>query len=114
MPSARTPPITAIGEWAAAEASKTAPLGPRRDLRRGRTQVRIGNAPRVMATLRNTAISLLRHAGWTTSPPPADITPVTPERSQTVADQLKRDSAVDAGVTTVAWSGSIEIRANEQ
>jgi len=31
-----------------------------------RSQVRTGNAPRVMATLRNTAISLLRLAGWTT------------------------------------------------
>jgi predicted transposase YbfD/YdcC len=30
-----------------------------------RSQVRVGNAPRVMATLRNTAISLLRLAGWT-------------------------------------------------
>jgi len=30
-----------------------------------RSQVRTGNAPRVMATLRNTAISLLRLAGWT-------------------------------------------------
>lgn len=30
-----------------------------------RSQVRTGNAPRVMATLRNTAISLLRIAGWT-------------------------------------------------
>jgi len=31
-----------------------------------RSQVRTGNAPRVMATLRNTAINLLRLAGWTT------------------------------------------------
>ena len=31
-----------------------------------RSQVRTGNAPRVMATLGNTAISLLRLAGWTT------------------------------------------------
>ena len=31
-----------------------------------RSQVRTGNAPPVMATLRNTAISLLRLAGWTT------------------------------------------------
>ncbi len=31
-----------------------------------RSQVRTGNAPRVMATLRSTAISLLRLAGWTT------------------------------------------------
>jgi len=30
-----------------------------------RSQVRTGNAPQVMATLRNTAISLLRRAGWT-------------------------------------------------
>ncbi len=30
-----------------------------------RSQVRTGKAPRVMATLRNTAISLLRLAGWT-------------------------------------------------
>jgi predicted transposase YbfD/YdcC len=30
-----------------------------------RSQVRTGQAPRVMATLRNTAISLLRLAGWT-------------------------------------------------
>ena len=30
-----------------------------------RSQVRTGNAPHVMATLRNTAISLLRLAGWT-------------------------------------------------
>ena len=30
-----------------------------------RSQVRSGNAPQVMATLRNTAISLLRIAGWT-------------------------------------------------
>ena len=30
-----------------------------------RSQVRTGNAPQVMATLRNTAISLLRIAGWT-------------------------------------------------
>jgi len=30
-----------------------------------RSQVRSGNAPHVMATLRNTAISLLRLAGWT-------------------------------------------------
>lgn len=29
-----------------------------------RSQVRTGQAPRVMATLRNTAISLLRLAGW--------------------------------------------------
>ena len=31
-----------------------------------RSQIRTGNAPRVMATLRSTAISLLRLAGWTT------------------------------------------------
>lgn len=31
-----------------------------------RSQGRTGNAPRVMATLRSTAISLLRLAGWTT------------------------------------------------
>lgn len=30
-----------------------------------RSQIRTGNAPRVMATLRNTAISLLRLSGWT-------------------------------------------------
>jgi predicted transposase YbfD/YdcC len=30
-----------------------------------RSTVRTGNAPRVMATLRNTAIGLLRHDGWT-------------------------------------------------
>ena len=30
-----------------------------------RSQVRTGNAPRVMATMRNTAISLLRLDGWT-------------------------------------------------
>ena len=30
-----------------------------------RSQVRTGNAPRVMATVRNTAISLLRLDGWT-------------------------------------------------
>ncbi len=30
-----------------------------------RSQVRTGHAPQVMATLRNTAISLLRQAGWT-------------------------------------------------
>src|SRR5207247_10617441 len=30
-----------------------------------RSQIRTGNAPTVMATLRNTAISLLRLAGWT-------------------------------------------------
>jgi len=30
-----------------------------------RSQVRTGNAPQIMATLRNTAISLLRLAGWT-------------------------------------------------
>ena len=30
-----------------------------------RSQVRTGNAPRVMATLRNTAIGLLRLTGWT-------------------------------------------------
>ncbi len=30
-----------------------------------RSQVRIGNAPRVMATLRNTTIGLLRLTGWT-------------------------------------------------
>ncbi|WP_295702378.1 ISAs1 family transposase [Lapillicoccus sp.] len=30
-----------------------------------RSQVRTGNSPQVMATLRNTAISLLRQAGWT-------------------------------------------------
>ncbi len=30
-----------------------------------RSQVRTGNAPHVMATLRNTVISLLRLAGWT-------------------------------------------------
>ncbi len=30
-----------------------------------RSQVRTGNAPQVMATLRNTAISLFRQAGWT-------------------------------------------------
>ena len=30
-----------------------------------RSQVRTGNAPQVMATLRNTAISLLRLIGWT-------------------------------------------------
>ncbi len=30
-----------------------------------RSQIRTGNAPQVMATLRNTAISLLRQAGWT-------------------------------------------------
>ena len=29
-----------------------------------RSQVRTGQAPRVMATLRNTAISLLRLTGW--------------------------------------------------
>ena len=29
-----------------------------------RSQVRTGNAPQVMATLRNTAISLLRLTGW--------------------------------------------------
>ena len=31
-----------------------------------RSQVRTGHAPQVMATLRNTAISLLRRDGWTT------------------------------------------------
>lgn len=31
----------------------------------GRSQVRTGNPPRVMATLRNTAISLLRLIRWT-------------------------------------------------
>ncbi len=30
-----------------------------------RSQIRTGNAPHVMATLRNTAISLLRLTGWT-------------------------------------------------
>jgi len=30
-----------------------------------RSQVRTGHAPRVMATFRNTAISLLRMTGWT-------------------------------------------------
>ena len=30
-----------------------------------RSQVRTGNAPQVMATVRNTAISLLRLTGWT-------------------------------------------------
>lgn len=30
-----------------------------------RSQVRIGSAPQVMATMRNAAISLLRLAGWT-------------------------------------------------
>lgn len=30
-----------------------------------RSQVRTGNAPHVMATMRNTAISLLRLSGWT-------------------------------------------------
>lgn len=30
-----------------------------------RSQVRTGNAPQVMATIRNTAVSLLRLAGWT-------------------------------------------------
>ncbi len=32
-----------------------------------RSQVRTGAAPQVMATLRNTAISLLRLAGWDTA-----------------------------------------------
>lgn len=42
--------------------------------------VRTGQSPRVMATLRNTAIGLLRLAGWpagTTSPKPYDTTPAT-------------------------------------
>jgi len=30
-----------------------------------RSQARTGNSPHVMATLRNTTISLLRLAGWT-------------------------------------------------
>lgn len=30
-----------------------------------RSQLRTGSAPQVMATMRNTAISLLRLAGWT-------------------------------------------------
>lgn len=38
---------------------------------------RAGNAPRVMATLRNTAISLLRLAGITRSPKPAAATAET-------------------------------------
>ena len=45
----------------------TAPHGARvRDVTfdEDRSQVRTGQAPRVMATLRNTVISLLRLAGW--------------------------------------------------
>lgn len=42
-----------------------------------RSQVRTGNGPRVMASLRNLAISILRINGVTTSPKPSDITPGT-------------------------------------
>ena len=40
--------------------------------------VRTGNAPRVMATLRSLAISLLRLDATPTSPLPTAITPATP------------------------------------
>ena len=33
-----------------------------------RSQVRTGNGPRVMASLRNLAITILHLAGWSTSP----------------------------------------------
>ena len=47
-----------------------------------RSQVRTGQAPRVMATLRNTAISLLRiWPAGTTSPTAYDTTPADPERA---------------------------------
>lgn len=41
------------------------------------SQVRTGQAPRVMATCRNVAISLLASPGGTTSPPAYDTTPQT-------------------------------------
>ena len=48
----------AIGEWVIDQ-----PPGVTYD--EDRSQIRTGNAPQLMATLRNTAISLLRLMGWT-------------------------------------------------
>lgn len=77
--------FTAIGEWVA-DASADVLAGPRelaewvqhhwrientlhwvRDVTfdEDRSQVRTGNAPRVMATLRSTAVGMLRLGGWT-------------------------------------------------
>ncbi|AQY20169.1 hypothetical protein T261_00118 [Streptomyces lydicus] len=47
------------------------------------SQVRTGNSPRVMASLCNTAITLLRIHGTRTSPPRSDITPATPPAQST-------------------------------
>ncbi|MGP3690711.1 hypothetical protein ACTVZO_39535 [Streptomyces sp. IBSNAI002] len=48
-----------------------------------RSQVRTGNAPRVMAGLRNTAITLLGLHGHEASPPLYDITSATPTAPST-------------------------------
>ena len=42
------------------------------------SQVRTGNGPQVMASLRNLAIAILKLAGTPASPPPAATTPATP------------------------------------
>lgn len=47
------------------------------------SQVRTGNAPQVMDTIRNTANSLLRVTGWTNSASALRITPETPDKPST-------------------------------
>ena len=56
-----------------------------------RSQVRTGHAPRVMATLRNTVISLLRLAGWATRPSPTAPRPPRRTSPHMPADLLTRD-----------------------
>ena len=58
-----------------------------------RSQVRTGNAPQVMATLRNTAISLLRLAGWTNIAAALRHHARNPQAHQLPADLLKHDLA---------------------
>jgi len=51
------------------EHREQAALGARRDVDEDRSQVRVGYAPQVMASLRNTIISLHRRAGHTNIAP---------------------------------------------
>jgi predicted transposase YbfD/YdcC len=73
-----------------------------------RSLVRTGNAPRVMATLRSLAISLLRLDGTRTSPPPTATTPATPSahsRCSRPHERLCRipGSATDRAAMTCRW-----------
>src|SRR5690242_2060700 len=55
------------------------------------SQIRTGNGPQVMATLRNLTIGVLKLGGYSISPPPAATTPATPPVSWPRSDSARHN-----------------------